>query len=109
MGAGLAIGIGRSVANAADASRERESRAMQSEARTTATNCEFSGYLSWKVIVSESPSASSATILRASMLLSRGLGPYGTMRTRYGGFPSLPEILMDRSSHCVGLLWKLQV
>lgn len=45
-------------------------------------------------------------IVRASMLLARGLGPVGTMRRVYGACPPEPEMESERSSHWVGELSK---
>ena len=58
---------------------------------TTATNCELAGNLSWKLTEESSPENCWDTIVRTSMLFASGVGPYGMIRTLYGGAPE-PEI-----------------
>jgi len=42
---------------------------------TTATNCELTGYLSWKLTEESSPGNCWDTIVRTSMLFASGVGP----------------------------------
>jgi hypothetical protein len=76
--------------------------------RTTTTNWEFSGYLSWKLSDVESLKGR-FMIFRASMLLGRGDGPKVWRRAWYGGLPPSPETWRESVSHCFGVLVKFHV
>lgn len=67
---------------------------------TTATNCELAGKLIGKVVDVESPVKEWSMILRTSVLFGKGVGPNGMTRTRYGGCPSEPVMLIDTFEHC---------
>ena len=66
---------------------------------TTATNWEFSGYVSLKLVDVEPPLKLKTITSRASL----GSAPYGTRTALYGGCPE-PMMDMVRSEHCWGVL-----
>ena len=67
----------------------------------TATNWEFTGYVSLKVVDVEMPPKGSFRIARTSMLLGSVVAPNGTITALYGGCPE-PTMDMLRLEHCWG-------